>query len=82
MADTILYGPDGSPIRRQELTREAAAPTLTGIRILTISFLPLAVLSAGKVASNGRWSFCHLGGFFFFGMASRIFQSDRASAAS
>ncbi len=34
MADvmTRILGPDGRPVRKQELTREAAHPTLTGVR--------------------------------------------------
>jgi len=28
----LLYGPDGRPVKTQELTREVAAPSLTGIR--------------------------------------------------
>ncbi len=35
MADEIrLYGPDGRPVRKRDLTREAGAPTLTGVRQL------------------------------------------------
>ena len=35
MADEIrLYGPDGRPVRKRDLTREAGRPTLTGMRQL------------------------------------------------
>ena len=33
MADEVrLYGPDGRPVRKRDLTREAGRPTLTGVR--------------------------------------------------
>ena len=41
--DTRILGPDGRPIKRAHLTREVAAPTLTGLR---------SVWSIGSVASG------------------------------